>query len=203
MANKNPTGKGASSTAKGDKQAQKSAAEIKEELLRGQKASGKGAETEEDPRFARFLHAYARYPHKGAALQTAGLTQEDLLAKMRDDSNFSRRFLEADEMGTDALEDAAVERAVKGWLEPVFNMKLGIEIGEIRKYSDTLLVLLLKGRRKKYRGEDQTAGRGVSEEARREMKELFNEAEALIKQDLQALEVTPVSVNVTVGKAAR
>lgn len=188
MASSKPTGKGAGGASKGRVPPKKETSDPQEGVR-------------PDERFDRFLHAYARYPHKGAALQTAGLTPEELRERLRDDSEFSRRFMEATEMGADALEDAAIERAVKGWYEPVFNMKVGIQVGEVLKFSDTLLVLLLKGWRKKYRGDDQTGGRGVSEEARREAREIFSEAQALIDADLAKREVTPVAF--TVGKSPR
>ena len=129
----------------------------------------------EDRRFEVFLNAYARHPNKGEALRLAHISPEELSKRRNDDSDFARKYLEADELGNDVLEDAAVERAVKGWDEPIFDMRRGIQVGEVRKFSDSLLMFLLKGRRKKFRGEDGTAGRGVSEEARRDLQAMFDE----------------------------
>ena len=61
------------------------------------------------------------------------------------DEGFAAAWAEAVEQGTQALEDEARRRAVEGWLEPVFQQ--GEQVGTVRKYSDQLLMLLLRGRR--------------------------------------------------------
>jgi hypothetical protein len=61
------------------------------------------------------------------------------------DPNFARAWDEAVELGTDELEEEARRRAYFGVDEPVFYQ--GEACGTIRKYSDTLLIFLLKGRR--------------------------------------------------------
>jgi hypothetical protein len=43
------------------------------------------------------------------------------------------------------MEDEAMRRAVDGWDEPVYQK--GEQVGVVRKYSDSLLALLLRGRR--------------------------------------------------------
>ncbi len=49
-----------------------------------------------------------------------------------------------------ALEDEARRRAYDGWLEPVFHK--GVKVGTVRKFSDTLLIVLLKAHKpEKYR----------------------------------------------------
>jgi len=66
------------------------------------------------------------------------------------DEEFAAAWNEAVEAGTDKLEDEARRRAFEGVDEPVFYQ--GMECGVIRKYSDTLLIVLLKARRPgKYR----------------------------------------------------
>ena len=66
------------------------------------------------------------------------------------DSEFADAWERALDIGADALEDEAVRRAVEGVDEPVFYQ--GKACGVVRKYSDTLLIFLLKGLRpKKYR----------------------------------------------------
>jgi hypothetical protein len=61
------------------------------------------------------------------------------------DPLFAIAWDEAVEFGTDDLEEEARRRALEGVDEPVFYQ--GEECGVIRKYSDTLLIFLLKGRR--------------------------------------------------------
>lgn len=66
------------------------------------------------------------------------------------DPLFAQAWDEAVESGTDELEEEARRRAFSGVDEPVFYQ--GEECGAVRKYSDTLLIFLLKGRRPdKYR----------------------------------------------------
>ena len=61
------------------------------------------------------------------------------------DEEFAESWAQAVEQGTQALEDEARRRAVDGWEEPVFQQ--GELAGTVRKYSDQLLTLLLRGRR--------------------------------------------------------
>ncbi len=66
------------------------------------------------------------------------------------DPEFAGEWGKALDIGVDALEDEATRRAVDGVDEPVFYQ--GEAVGVVRKYSDTLLIFLLKGRRpEKYR----------------------------------------------------
>lgn len=66
------------------------------------------------------------------------------------DEGFRAAWDDAIEAGTDTLEDEAHRRAYKGTEEPVYQQ--GELVGTVRKYSDTLTIFLLKGRRPvKYR----------------------------------------------------
>jgi hypothetical protein len=99
---------------------------------------------------ARFLEAlengatvtmacrFARFPRRTAYDQRAA------------DKAFAAQWDDAIEVGTEALEDEARRRAVEGTLKPVYYQ--GVQIGEVREYSDALLMLLLKANRPgKYR----------------------------------------------------
>jgi hypothetical protein len=59
------------------------------------------------------------------------------------DPEFSRAWDEAVEFGIEELETEARRRAYLGVDEPVYQG--GKEVGLVRKYSDTLLIFLLKG----------------------------------------------------------
>lgn len=66
------------------------------------------------------------------------------------DKKFRERLVLASEEAADRLEEAARERAVEGWEEPVYQR--GELVGSVRKYSDSLLAMLLKGAKpQKYR----------------------------------------------------
>jgi hypothetical protein len=72
------------------------------------------------------------------------------------DAGFAAAWDVALEAAADLLEAEARRRAHDGWDEPVFgNLGAGRgsgEVGTVRKYSDTLLIFLLKGARpEKYR----------------------------------------------------
>lgn len=66
------------------------------------------------------------------------------------DKEFNERCLEAVNRGADVLESEAVRRALDGWDEPI--VYKGEITGTVRKFSDVLLIFLLKGNRpEKYR----------------------------------------------------
>lgn len=75
----------------------------------------------------------------------AGIGRQRVYEWRTDDLEFATAWDEAVESGTDELEEEARRRAFAGVDEPVFYQ--GEECGTIRKYSDTLLIFLLKGRR--------------------------------------------------------
>lgn len=59
--------------------------------------------------------------------------------------DFALRWEEAYESGVDKLEDAAIRRAVEGVEKPVYQG--GVLVGSVTEYSDTLLGLVLRGKR--------------------------------------------------------
>ena len=66
----------------------------------------------------------------------------------------------AREEAADTLEAEARRRAIEGVEEPVFHK--GQRVGTVRKYSDLLLIFLLKGvRPQKFRDNYQRAGTGA------------------------------------------
>jgi len=62
-----------------------------------------------------------------------------------EDKAFAAAWDEAIEESNDVLEGEAYRRAVTGTLEPVFYQ--GEKVGTVRRYSDSLLTLLLKSNR--------------------------------------------------------
>jgi hypothetical protein len=66
------------------------------------------------------------------------------------DEEFRKAWDAAQEIGTRMLEREAARRAYHGTLRPVFQG--GVEVGQVREYSDSLMQFLLKARRPdKYR----------------------------------------------------
>jgi hypothetical protein len=93
----------------------------------------------------RFLAALRRGLSVGGAAAEAGISYGFAYKWRTADPGFAARWQEAYEEGTDSLEDEARRRAVEGTATPVHYG--GKEIGKIHKYSDSMLMFLLRGRR--------------------------------------------------------
>ena len=91
----------------------------------------------------KFLEELSIYGNVTAAAKAAGLPRSSLYALYNKDEVFAAEWAKATKMGAEALEDEGRRRAYEGWDEPVFHK--GEECGAVRKYSDTLLIFLLKG----------------------------------------------------------
>lgn len=103
----------------------------------------------------RFLRAYGKNGNISQSARTAKVTRRSVQLRRKENSDFAEAMAEAQEEATDALETEARRRAVTGTLRPVFYQ--GAEVGRVREYSDTLLIVLLKGNRPaKYRDVTQT-----------------------------------------------
>lgn len=102
------------------------------------------------PKKRAFLAAYARCGNLSEAARQAGvsrLSHYDWLAR---DERYAEVFAQAEEIAGDYLEAVARHRATRGWLEPVYYQ--GKKVGSVRRFSDTLLIFLIKGARpEKYR----------------------------------------------------
>ena len=97
-----------------------------------------------------FLNELAETGNVLATAKMLNLSRRDLYRVRKEDPDFHAAWEEAMDQAADHLEAEARRRAVEGWEEPVFYQ--GIETGLVRKYSDTLLIFLLKGARpEKYR----------------------------------------------------
>ena len=97
-----------------------------------------------------FLAAYAEVGNITQAAEIAGIDRNTHYFWMNTDPEYPARFRQAEEQACDRLEAEARRRAVQGVDEPVFYQ--GEQCGVVRKYSDTLLIFLLKGARpEKYR----------------------------------------------------
>jgi hypothetical protein len=81
------------------------------------------------------------------AAAAAGVDRTTVWRRRQSDADFARACDEAVDMAADKLEAEARRRALDGTEEPVYQG--GLLVGTKRVYSDSLMVLLLKGRRKK------------------------------------------------------
>lgn len=90
-----------------------------------------------------FLAALSATCSVTRACEAAGLGRMTVYDWRKADPDFATAWDEAKRLGADVLEDEAVRRAHDGVDEPIFYK--GDCIDTVRKYSDTLLIFLLKG----------------------------------------------------------
>lgn len=103
-----------------------------------------------------FLAELAASGNVRASCEVAQISRKTAYQTRTKHAAFAQAWDDALDEAADLLEQEARRRAYEGWEEPVFG-SLGKgsgsgEIGAVRKYSDTLLIFLLKGARpEKYR----------------------------------------------------
>ena len=95
--------------------------------------------------YNRFLLALSEHGNVTSAARQAGLSRSTLYRVRAQDSDFARAWENALDESTDRLAGEAVRRAMNG-VEEVRYFK-GEPIGSVRKYSDQLLMFLLRAYR--------------------------------------------------------
>ena len=94
----------------------------------------------------------AAYAHTGRITRAATAAQVNWRNHYNwlKDPSYAHAFTEAQGMAADFLEEEAIRRAVEGVQKPVFYR--GEHVDNVKEYSDTLLILMLKGAKpEKYR----------------------------------------------------
>lgn len=91
---------------------------------------------------AAFLAAYAEVGNVTQAAEISKVARRNHYNWLSD-PEYAEAFQAAEQQACDRLEQEARRRAVEGVEEPVFHR--GEKCGVVRKYSDTLLIFLLKG----------------------------------------------------------
>ncbi len=94
---------------------------------------------------AAFLTAFRESCTVAQAAKTAKVGRRTHYDWLKADPSYREQFEDLEEAVTETLEREAMRRASEGTLKPVFYQ--GKTCGEIREYSDTLLIFLLKARR--------------------------------------------------------
>lgn len=89
-----------------------------------------------------FLANLAETCNVSSACLAAGISRQTAYTHRQQYDGFKAQWDEALGIGVWTLEEEAIRRAVKGVDEPVFYQ--GRSVGAVRKYSDTLLIFLLK-----------------------------------------------------------
>lgn len=98
----------------------------------------------------KFIQRLIQTGNVSAACKRAKISRQHAYEVRGQDDVFKAAWDEALEIATEALELEARRRAAIGVLEPVFHQ--GVQVATVRKYSDTLLIFLLKAHKpEKYR----------------------------------------------------
>src|SRR5260221_6580371 len=106
---------------------------------------------------ALFLAELAQAGNVTAAAKIAGFSRKAAYDYRTKDAAFAEEWDDALQQAADIMEQEARRRAADGWDEPVFHQ--GFVCGIVRKYSDTLLIFLLKGARpEKFRDNVKVTG---------------------------------------------
>lgn len=108
-----------------------------------------------EARKERFLKELARRANVSAAAKKAKIPRSTVYDWYKADEEFARRWDEAVDVAVDGLEEEAWRRAKDGVLKPVYQK--GEKVGQVREYSDQLMVTLLKAHKpEKYRERTST-----------------------------------------------
>ena len=107
-----------------------------------------------------FLEALRQGASVTDATAMSGITIKYPYERRRRDAAFRRAWNEATEIGTRMLVQEAQRRAFHGVEEPVFYK--GVQCGVVRKYSDPLLMFLIKKRDPSYRESAVAGGTNVT-----------------------------------------
>lgn len=131
-----------------------------------------------------FLTAFASLGNITAACAQSGVGRRTHYDWLQSDADYPALFMDAQNQWMEALEEEATRRAKIGWEEPVFQG--GREVGTVRKYSDQLLMFLMKGANPgKYR--DNAKG-DAEESGNRDGVGLNEKQRQLIMDELDELE---------------
>lgn len=109
------------------------------------------ADTTRQARRDAVLAALAETGVLSAACVVAGVNRATVFRWKKDDEEFAAAYADALEQAADKIESEARRRAVEGFDEPVYYK--GELVGTIKRYSDTLLVNLLRADREKFRNQ--------------------------------------------------
>jgi hypothetical protein len=98
-----------------------------------------------------FLAAYVRTGSITRAAQAVKMERVRHYQWLKEDAAYAKEFEAARTQAGELLEAEAIRRAMHGYEVPVFQG--GKQVGVVTRYSDTLLIFLLKAARpEKYRG---------------------------------------------------
>ncbi len=95
-----------------------------------------------NPRQRAFLNAYTETATLTRAEALSGVSRKSHDRWRKTDAEYAKCFEFAQECACDMIEDEVRRRAVHGWDQPIYYR--GRKVGTIRRYSDNLLLALLR-----------------------------------------------------------
>lgn len=130
---------------------------------------------------APFIKRLSETGNITAACRKAKISRQRAYEVKDQDEVFAAAWKDALETATELLELEARRRAEEGFLEPIFHQ--GQQVGAARKYSDTLLIFLLKAHKPNtYRDRIEHTGAGGGPIETRDVSELTDsELEAIAR----------------------
>jgi hypothetical protein len=108
------------------------------------------SETEKADVINAFLEALSGSCNIGLSCRTAKISRTTIYRWKEECPDFAQAYARALKIGLTVLEDEAHRRAFNGYLDPVFYQ--GVKCGHVKKYSDTLAIVLLKSHDKEKYG---------------------------------------------------
>ncbi len=100
-----------------------------------------------------FFARLAEFANVSKACVAANLSRDHVYDVRRANKEFARRWDEAFDIGYDAMEEEAQRRAYEGVDKPIY--KNGFLVDVVKETSDSLMMFLLKGRRRRVFGDKQ------------------------------------------------
>jgi hypothetical protein len=104
-----------------------------------------------DKTYALFIAELTKDGNVSRAAHVAGVDRSNAYQKRLKDAEFAERWENAIETAADALEAEARRRAVEGTDKGVWHQ--GVQVGTEKQYSDSLLALMLKAKRRREYGD--------------------------------------------------
>lgn len=102
-------------------------------------------DNEQDSRKRAWLEAFEEHGTVVEACRQTGMVRSTVYRWRQDDKSFEVAWADIEEATTERMEREAYRRAVEGVVEPL--VSAGKLVTDVRKFSDTLLIFMLKSRR--------------------------------------------------------
>jgi uncharacterized protein YbaA (DUF1428 family) len=97
----------------------------------------------------RFIAEFVKHGFVARACRDAKVARQTYYSWMRTDPQFAQDVADAVEDRNDAIREELYRRGVEGWDEPVYQG--GRRVGDITKYSDSVLLKIASARLEEYR----------------------------------------------------